>query len=136
MYVWVMVSYSTNGPAGLDASTDVDLPLFQQVAGRISDDIVAGVLPEKSQVPSTTEFAIHWSINPATALKGISQLVDDGVLYKQRGIGMFVAEGARERLLARRRTEFAHRFVHPLLEEAGRIGLTPTEVAHLILKEN
>jgi len=130
-----MVSYSTNGPAGLAASTDVELPLFQQVARRISDDIVSGVLPEGSQVPSTTEFAVHWSINPATALKGISQLVDDGVLFKQRGIGMFVVDGARERLLAQRRADFAQRFLSPLLAEAARIGLTPTEVAHLILEE-
>ncbi len=131
-----MVSYSTNEPTGAAASTDVELPLFQQVAQRISDDIVAGILVEDAQVPSTTEFAVHWSINPATALKGITQLVDDGILYKQRGIGMFVAVGARERLLARRRTEFGHRFVNPLLDEARRIGLTPAEVAHLILKEN
>ncbi|MDO5736776.1 MAG: GntR family transcriptional regulator [Propionibacteriaceae bacterium] len=131
-----MVSYSSNGPPGFPQVNGVEIPLFQQVARRISDDIVAGILVEDAQVPSTTEFAIHWSINPATALKGITQLVDDGILYKQRGIGMFVAEGARERLLAQRRTEFADRFVHPLLAEAGRIGLTPTEVAHLILKEN
>lgn len=130
-----MVSYSTTGPAGIAASEDVELPLFQQVARRISDDIIAGVLPEGSQVPSTTEFAVHWSINPATALKGIAQLVDDRVLYKQRGIGMFVAEGARAHLLSRRQADFPRRFLTPLLAEAARIGLTPHEVAHLILED-
>lgn len=130
-----MVSYSTNGPTGTPGSSDVETPLFQQVARRISDDIVAGLLPEGSQVPSTTDFAVHWSINPATALKGIAQLVDDGVLFKQRGIGMFVAEGARERLLARRRADFVQVFLAPLLVEATRIGITPTEVAKLILED-
>lgn len=116
----------------MPGSSDVETPLFQQVARRISDDIVAGVLPEGSQVPSTTDFAVHWSINPATALKGIAQLVDDGVLFKQRGIGMFVSKGARERLLARRRADFSSTFLTPLLAEAARIGLTPTEVSRLI----
>lgn len=135
MYGRRMVSYSTNGPPGLPEVNGVEVPLFQQVARRISDDIVAGVLVEGGQVPSTTEFAIHWSINPATALKGITQLVDDGVLYKQRGIGMFVTDGARHHLLSRRRAEFVARYLTPLIAEAARIGLSPTEVAHLILED-
>lgn len=126
-----MVSYSSNAPDSQEGA----LPLFQQVAARVSDDIVAGVLAEGDQVPSINEFASFWRINPATALKGIAQLVSDGVLYKQRGIGTFVADGARERLLERRRADFAQRFVAPLLAEADRLGLTSQQVIDIINQE-
>ena len=111
------------------------MPLFQQVAGRISDDIVSGVLAEGDQVPSINEFASFWRINPATALKGIAQLVSDRILYKQRGIGTFVADGARARLLERRRADFAQRFVAPLLAEADRLGLSAEQVIEIITQE-
>ncbi|MDO5676257.1 MAG: GntR family transcriptional regulator [Propionibacteriaceae bacterium] len=122
----------TNTPVG---QGDGDLPLFLQVAQRISDDIVDGTLAEGDQVPSINEFAAFWRINPATALKGISQLVTDGVLYKQRGIGTFVADGARAHLLSQRRAEFASRYLAPLVEEAARLGISPSDLAGLILKE-
>jgi DNA-binding transcriptional regulator YhcF (GntR family) len=126
-----MVSYSTNTPAGQGE----EVPLFQQVARRIADDIVDGTLAEGDQVPSINEFASFWRINPATALKGVAQLVAEGVLYKQRGIGTFVGDGARARLLAQRRADFHRRFVGPLLAEASRIGLTRAQVAELISQE-
>lgn len=126
-----MVSYSTNTPT----NQGDDVPLFQQVARRISDDIVEGTLAEGDQVPSINEFASFWRINPATALKGISQLVSDGVLYKQRGIGTFVADGARARLLEQRRADFVTRFVGPLLAEADRLELSRQQVIDLITRE-
>lgn len=128
-----MVSYLTNTPKGLEES---DLALFQQVAARISDDIVDGTLSEGDQVPSINDFATYWRINPATALKGIAQLVQEGILFKQRGIGTFVADGARAKLLAQRRGEFADRYLGPLLAEATRIGLSPADVCGLIHKES
>lgn len=128
-----MVSYLTNTPIGQQG--DGDLPLFLQVAQRISDDIVDGTLAEGDQVPSINEFAAFWRINPATALKGISQLVTDGVLYKQRGIGTFVADGARAQLLKQRKAEFADRYLQPLIAEAARLGISTAELADLIRKE-
>lgn len=127
-----MVSYSSNTP--IDQGGEA-VPLFQQVANRVSDEIVEGAIAEGEQVPSINEFATAWRINPATALKGISQLVADGVLYKQRGIGTFVAPGARQRLVERRRDDLAARFVQPLLREAARLGLSPRQVIDLISKE-
>lgn len=117
------------GPGSVGAG---ETPLFLQIASRVSDDIIDGVLAEGAQAPSTNEIAALWGINPATALKGIHQLVADGVLYKQRGIGMFVAAGAREQLLTRRRGEFAERYVRPLVAEAERIGLGVQDVVALI----
>ncbi|KAA9106335.1 GntR family transcriptional regulator [Microbacterium rhizomatis] len=106
--------------------------LFLQIAESVEDSIVDGSLPEEGQAPSTNELAAFYRINPATAAKGVAVLVDKGVIYKRRGIGMFVAEGARERLLAERRTAFADRFVEPLLGEARKLGLAPDDISRLI----
>jgi GntR family transcriptional regulator len=102
---------------------DDGAPIFSQVADRLADDIADGALGEGERVPSSNELAAFYRINPATAAKGLGVLTDDGLLEKRRGIGMFVAAGARERLLQVRRRDFAERFVAPLIAEAGRLGL-------------
>jgi DNA-binding transcriptional regulator YhcF (GntR family) len=114
--------------AGLDEGT----PLFVQVADRLAGEIADGGLAEGERVPSTNELAAFYRINPATAAKGINVLADDGLLEKRRGIGMFVATGARRRLLARRRAEFTQRYVEPLLTEAARLGIDADELSALI----
>jgi DNA-binding transcriptional regulator YhcF (GntR family) len=107
-------------------------PLFLQIAEQIAGSIVDGSLAEEAQVPSTNELAAFHRINPATAAKGVNQLVADGVLYKRRGIGMFVATGARTTLLERRRAEFARQFVAPLMAEAQKLGMDAEEVKKMI----
>ncbi len=107
-------------------------PLFLQIAERVEDSIVEGSLPEEGQAPSTNELAAFYRINPATAAKGVNMLVDKGVLYKRRGIGMFVSPGARALLRAERRAAFADRFVEPLLAEARTLGLEPDDLTELI----
>jgi DNA-binding transcriptional regulator YhcF (GntR family) len=107
-------------------------PLFVQIAEQIEDSIVDGSLAEEAQAPSTNELAAFYRINPATAAKGVAMLVDKGVLIKRRGIGMFVAEGARELLLRERQQAFADRYVTPLLAEARKIGLGTDDLAALI----
>ena len=107
-------------------------PLFVQVAERLADEIADGGLVEGEQVPSTNELAAYYRINPATAAKGIAMLTDDGLLEKRRGIGMFVAAGARARLLGERRKRFAERYVEPLVAEAGRLGIDADELVALI----
>jgi|SRR5690242_19963659 DNA-binding transcriptional regulator YhcF (GntR family) len=114
--------------AGLDEGT----PLFGQVAERLAAEIADGGLAEGERVPSTNELAAYYRINPATAAKGINLLADDGLLEKRRGIGMFVAAGARRRLLAQRREQFAERYVRPLLTEATRLGIDRGELFTLI----
>ncbi len=93
---------------------DEGKPLFVQIAEQVEDQIVDGTLAEESKAPSTNELAAFYRINPATAAKGVNLLVDRSVLYKRRGIGMFVAPGARERVLAGRREAFAERYVAPV----------------------
>ena len=114
--------------AGLDEGT----PLFAQIADRLAGQIADGGLAEGERVPSTNELAAFYRINPATAAKGINVLADGGLLEKRRGIGMFVATGARQRLLARRRAEFTERYLDPLLSEAARLGIDTDELLALI----
>ncbi|MFV0633145.1 GntR family transcriptional regulator [Demequina sp.] len=110
-------------------------PLFLQIADALEAQILDGTLPEESQVPSINELAAFHRINPATALKGVNLLVDDVILYKRRGIGMFVSPGARERLLADRRAQFAQSHIRPLAERALSLGLTADQVQDMIRKE-
>ena len=110
--------------AGLDEGT----PLFAQIAERLAEEIADGGLAEGERVPSMNELAAFYRINPATAAKGINLLADDGLLEKRRGIGMFVAAGARRRLLAQRRERFAAQYVEPLVTEAARLGIGTDEL--------
>ncbi|MGY5884258.1 GntR family transcriptional regulator [Modestobacter lacusdianchii] len=107
-------------------------PIFRQIATQLEDAIVDGSLAEESQAPSSNELAAFHRINPATAAKGLNQLVSDGVLYKRRGVGMFVATGAREQLLKRRRSEFADQYLTPLLAEADKVGISIAEIAAML----
>ena len=111
---------------------DEGTPIFSQIAERLSEEIADGTLPDGERVPSTNELAAYYRINPATAAKGINTLIDDGLLEKRRGIGMFVAAGARMRLLAERRKQFAERYVGPLVAEAGQLGIEADELVALI----
>jgi len=111
---------------------DESRPIFLQIAEQIENDIIGGQLAEETQVPSTNEFAAFHRINPATAAKGVNLLVDGGILYKKRGIGMFVAEGARATLVARRRERFQSEYVAPLLAEADKLGIPREQVADMV----
>lgn len=107
-------------------------PIYRQIADRIRQDVVAGDLMEDEQVMSTTQYASTFRINPATAAKAFAELVDEGVLYKRRGLGMFVAPGARVRLLEQRRRRFFDEVLEPVLEEARRIGIPTRQlIEHL-----
>src|SRR4029453_13396590 len=104
----------------LTVLSDDGRPIFLQIAEEIENSIVDGTLAEGEQVPSPPEPGGFHRINPATAAKGVNQLVADGVLHKRRGIGMFVSTGARAQLRDRRRARFASEFVQPLIDEARK----------------
>jgi len=109
-------------------------PIFIQIAERIEDDIIEGGLPEESQVPSTNQFAHFYKINPATAAKGVNLLVDEGILYKKRGIGMFVAEGARLKVIEKRKKQFFEQYVVTMIREAEKLGITAEQLMDMIRK--
>ena len=119
----------------LPQSFDDKKPIYIQVRDRLEDMIVKGQLEEGAQAPSTTEMASFYKINHITVGKGVNQLVDEGVLFKRRGIGMFVAEGAREKLLENRTQTFAEEYIQPMLEEAEKLELTKEEIIEQINQE-
>jgi len=114
---------------------DESRPIFVQIAEQIENDIISGLMADETQVPSTNEFAAFYRINPATALKGVNLLVDQGILYKKRGIGMFVTDGARAQLVAKRTDQFSAEFVRPLIAEAAKLGITSAQLTEMIRKE-
>ena len=107
-------------------------PLFVQIASFVADLIVDGSLKPGEQAPSTNQLAQFHEINPATARKGLALLVDDHVLEKRRGLGMFVTDGARDRILEKRREDFAGDYVAPLIDEALHLGYTRSDLHDLI----
>lgn len=116
------------------AVMDEGRPIFLQIAELIENSIIDGSLAEEEQAPSTTDLAAFHRINPATAAKGVGQLVADGILYKRRGIGMFVSAGARAQLRDRRREQFAQQYIQPLIVEAHKLGMGTDELKNLIDK--
>ena len=106
--------------------------IYLQICEMIETDILRGILLEEERVSSTNELARHYTINPATAAKGVNMLVDEGILYKRRGIGMFVAKGAREKILNKRKAAFAEAHIAPLLHEANSLGITTDELINMI----
>lgn len=107
-------------------------PIFVQIAEQIEDAILSGAFPEETQIPSTTEISVGFKINPATALKGINILVDSGVVYKKRGVGMFVSTGAVKDLLEKRRKEFSEKYIAALVNEAKRLNLSKQDICSMI----
>ena len=111
---------------------DPQKPIFMGIAEWLEDAILSGVYDEEGQVPSTTEISMSYNINPATALKGVNVLVEAGILYKRRGLGMFVATGARAKLLSRRQQQFYDGFVEPLVGEAKRLEIPKSDLQNMI----
>lgn len=106
--------------------------IYIQIREMIENDILRDILLEEERVPSTNELAKAYAINPATAAKGVNLLVDEGILYKKRGIGMFVAGGAKEKIAARRRERFFDDYVKSLLREAKSLGITREELIDML----
>ncbi|EGG37739.1 MULTISPECIES: GntR family transcriptional regulator [Paenibacillus] len=119
----------------MKALLDESQPIFQQIAQMIMDDIVDGLLKEGERVPSENELSRFYNINRATARKGLQTLVDQDIIYKQRGIGMFVKEGAKKQVLREKQKHYRQYYIRPMLEEARRIGMTKEEVVECIMDE-
>ena len=109
--------------------------IYIQIKEMIETDILRDILLEEERVPSTNELAKLYAINPATAAKGINLLVDEGVLYKKRGIGMFVTSGAKKMIQAKRKKGFFETYVKGMLTEAASLGITKEDLIQMILSE-
>ena len=109
--------------------------IYLQIKEMIERDILRDILLEEERVPSTNELAKLYAINPATAAKGVNLLVDEGILYKKRGIGMFVASGAKEAIRKKRREHFFEDYVKAMLAEAANLGISKEELIEMIAWE-
>lgn len=113
-----------------------DKSIYVQIAETIENEILIGNLREDEQAPSTNQFAKVYKINPATAGKGLNILVEEEILYKKRGLGMYVAEGARNKILKKRQMTFFKEKVPELLKEAERLELSIEEIIDVIKRHN
>ncbi|MGK9044287.1 GntR family transcriptional regulator [Mammaliicoccus vitulinus] len=105
-----------------------DTPIFLQIADMIKDDLVEGLLSEGEQIPSTTELSNFYNINRATAQKGITLLMDEGIVTKKRGIGVFIAEDARDKLINTRMQDFSNSYIQNMVKEAKRLNISKEEL--------
>lgn len=106
-------------------------PIFLQIAEMLKDAILCGAYSEDTQVPSITELSVAFNINPATALKGVNLLVEEGLLFKKRGLGMFVAPDARQRLIERRKEGFYTGYIQPMAKEAAQLEISFQELLEM-----
>ncbi len=111
-------------------------PIYIQIKEQLEDSIVAGRLQAGERVPSTNEFASFYKINPATAAKGINELVTEEILYKRRGVGMFVTDNARVMLIEKRKQSFYEHFILPLQDEAKKLNISEEEIINMVKGEN
>ncbi|WP_453991417.1 GntR family transcriptional regulator [Bacillus nitroreducens] len=111
---------------------DQDKPIYLQVREKIEDQILNNQLKEGDQAPSTNQLVTFYKINHVTVSKGVNQLVEEGILFKKRGIGMFVAPGAKEKLIQKRKETFIDDYVVKLVREAKKLGITENEMIEYI----
>ena len=109
-----------------------DKPIYMQLAEGLEDAILSGIYTEENKIPSTTEISVTYKINPATALKGVNMLVNNDIVYKKRGIGMFVRQGATKKIRDKRKVIFFENYVKSLLHEAKKIGVSKKEIIEML----
>ena len=107
-------------------------PLFLQIKRFIEDMILTGSLGPEEQIPSSTQLVAFHKMNHLTVLKGLNMLVDEQIIYKKRGVGMFVCADARQRIREVRQQQFMSEFIEPLYRESQKLGLTVSDLTRLI----
>jgi GntR family transcriptional regulator len=115
-------------------SLDENKPIFLQIKEQLEDSIIDESIKPGERVPSTNEFAAYYKINPATAAKGINELVAEEVLFKRRGVGMFVTENAQEILIEKRKKTFYESYMLPLKNEAKKLRIQESELMEMVKK--
>lgn len=116
----------------MDINLNIDKPIFIQIAEQLEDSIFTEVFPEETKIPSTNEISALLNINPHTVLKGMNVLVDEEIIYKKRGVGMFVKEGAVEKIRKKRQSQFYNQYIAALIEEASKLQMSKEEIITLI----
>ena len=116
----------------LNVNPNIEKPIFIQIAEHLEDSIFTGAFPEETKIPSTNEISALLNINPHTVLKGMNLLTDEEIIYKKRGLGMFVKEGAVEKIRKKRQSRFYEQYVATLLDEAKKLKMSKEDIISLI----
>ncbi|MDB5476549.1 MAG: GntR family transcriptional regulator [Phenylobacterium sp.] len=103
-------------------------PIYRQLRARVVDMILDGLIKEGDALPSVRAVAAETRVNPLTVLKAYQQLVDEQLVEKRRGLGMFVSDGARALLLQAERQKFLQEQWPAIRATIQRLGLTPAEL--------
>jgi len=115
----------------MKANLDEGISIYKQIQNAVEEDILSGAIAEESPIPSTNQFAKLFGINPATAAKGVSLLAEENIVYKKRGIGMYVTAGARDAILSKRRWAFYNSFIE-VVNKAEDLGVGKSELIQMI----
>lgn len=113
-----------------------DKPIYLKLAEALEDSILEDIYKEETQIISTTEMSIRFKINPATALKSVNLLVNEDIIYKKRGVGMFVSKGAKDNILKKRKVSFYKNYILTLLDEASILNISKTDLMKMIEGSN
>ncbi|GEK57966.1 GntR family transcriptional regulator [Marinococcus halophilus] len=116
----------------MDADFHNKKPIFQQIKEQIEDQIMDGRLREEMQAPSTTQLVSFYKVNHLTVAKGVNELVEEEILYKKRGVGMFVTSGAKERLIKKRQKAFGEEYIDELVKEARKLRMSEEELVNML----
>ena len=116
----------------MNVNPNIEKPIFIQIAEQLEDSIFTEVFPEETKIPSTNEISALLSINPHTVLKGMNMLVDEEIIYKKRGLGMFVKKGAVEKIRQKRQSQFYEQYVAALISEAVKLQMSKEDIISLI----
>ena len=116
----------------MNINPNTDKPIFIQIAEQLEDSIFTGVFPEETKIPSTNEISALLNINPHTVLKGMNILVEEEIIYKKRGLGMYVKTGAVEKIQKKRQGQFYNQYVAALIEEARKLQMSKEDIITLI----
>jgi GntR family transcriptional regulator len=112
----------------MDPNWNDTQPIYRQLRDRIVTMILEGVVKDGDALPSVRQVAGEYQLNPLTVLKGYQALVDEELVEKKRGLGMYVKEGARSALLAEERRKFLEEQWPGILATIRRLGLDPAEL--------
>lgn len=110
-------------------------PIYVQISEWIETEILSGAIPEDHKVFSQYQLAEMFNINPATAAKGLNLLADENILYKKRGLGMFVTPNAKQFILEKRKSQTMKNLIFELVMESERLGVNEEELVNLIKAE-
>ena len=119
----------------MNINPNTDKPIFIQIAEQLEDSIFTGVFPEETKIPSTNEISALLNINPHTVLKGMNMLVEEEIIYKKRGLGMYVKTGAVEKIQKKRQGQFYNQYVAALIEEARKLQMSKEDIITLIERD-